>query len=32
LGEDIAHACEALKEKGPLHESDRKRVKMNPGF
>jgi glutamate decarboxylase len=32
LGEDIAHACESLKVKGGLHESDRKRVKMNPGF
>jgi glutamate decarboxylase len=32
LGEDIAQACETLKVKGSLHESDRKRVKMNPGF
>jgi glutamate decarboxylase len=32
MGEDIADACESLKVKGSLHEMDRKRVKMNPGF
>ncbi len=32
LGEDIAQACATLKEKGALHESDRKRVKSNTGF
>jgi glutamate decarboxylase len=32
MGEDITHACESLKIKGSLHEMDRKRVKMNPGF
>jgi glutamate decarboxylase len=32
LGIDIAQACAALDVKGPLHESDRKRVKTNTGF
>ncbi len=32
LGEDIAQACATLKQKGGLHESDRKRVKTNTGF
>jgi glutamate decarboxylase len=32
LGEDIEQACATLKEKGGLHESDRKRVKSNTGF
>jgi len=32
LGKDIAQACETLKAKGGLHESDRKRVKTNTGF
>ena len=32
LGDDIAQACETLKEKGRLHESDRKRAKANTGF
>jgi glutamate decarboxylase len=32
LGEDIAEACTTLKAKGGLHESDRKRVKTNPGM
>jgi glutamate decarboxylase len=32
LGRDIAQACETLKAKGGLHESDRKRVKTNTGF
>jgi glutamate decarboxylase len=32
LGADIAKACATLNVKGPLHESDRRRVKTNPGF
>ena len=32
LGADIARALETLRIKGPMHESDRKRVKTNPGF
>jgi glutamate decarboxylase len=32
LGDDIAQACATLKQKGGLHESDRKRVKTNTGF
>ena len=32
LGEDIAEACATLEAKGRLHESERRRVKMNPGF
>jgi glutamate decarboxylase len=32
LGADIAQACTTLGVKGPLHESDRKRVKTNTGF
>jgi glutamate decarboxylase len=32
LGEDIAQACETLKEKGRLHESDRQRAKANTGY
>jgi glutamate decarboxylase len=32
LGQDIAQACSTLAAKGPLHPSDRKRVKTNPGF
>ncbi len=32
LARDIAQACETLKAKGGLHESDRKRVKTNTGF
>ena len=32
LGADIAQALETLGIKGPMHESDRKRVKTNPGF
>ena len=32
LGADIAEACATLKEKGRLHESDRKRVKTNTGY
>jgi glutamate decarboxylase len=32
LGSDIAEACAILEKKGRLHESDRKRVKVNPGF
>jgi glutamate decarboxylase len=32
LGDDIAQACKALEVKGPMHESDRKRVKTNTGF
>ncbi len=32
LGQDIAQACETLKAKGGMHETDRKRVKTNTGF
>jgi glutamate decarboxylase len=32
LGADIAEACATLEKKGRLHESDRKRVKTNPGY
>jgi glutamate decarboxylase len=32
LGGDIAEACETLRQKGPLHPSERKRVKTNPGY
>src|ERR1700680_2180723 len=32
LGDDIAQACKALAVKGPMHKSDRKRVKTNTGF
>jgi glutamate decarboxylase len=32
LGKDIAEACEMLKAKGGMHETDRKRVKTNTGF
>ena len=32
LGADIAQALKTLGIKGPMHESDRKRVKTNPGF
>src|SRR5438876_6682272 len=32
LGADIARALETLRIKGPMHASDRKRVKTNPGF
>jgi glutamate decarboxylase len=32
LGSDIAEACAVLKEKGPLHPADRKRVKTNTGY
>ncbi len=32
LARDIAQACETLKDKGGMHESDRKRVKTNTGF
>ena len=32
LGDDIAQACATLKEKGKLHESDRKRAKANTGY
>jgi glutamate decarboxylase len=32
LGADIIEACATLKKKGRLHESDRKRVKTNPGY
>ena len=32
LGDDIAEACETLKLKGGLHESERKRVKTGVGY
>jgi len=32
LANDIAEACETLKQKGGLHERDRRRVKTNPGI
>ena len=32
LGDDIAEACETLKQKGGLHERDRKRVKTGVGY
>jgi glutamate decarboxylase len=32
LGADIAQACTTLQAKGPLHESDRKRVKTSTGY
>jgi glutamate decarboxylase len=32
LGADIAEACETLKVKGRLHQSDRARVKTNTGY
>jgi glutamate decarboxylase len=32
LGADIREACVTLEKKGRLHESDRKRVKTNPGY
>jgi glutamate decarboxylase len=32
LGADIREACATLEKKGRLHESDRKRVKTNPGY
>ncbi len=32
LGADIAEACATLEQKGRLHDTDRKRVKTNPGF
>ena len=32
LAEDLAQACETLKEKGGLHHTDRKRVHTNTGF
>jgi glutamate decarboxylase len=32
LGADIAEACETLKRKGRLHETDRERVKTNTGY
>jgi glutamate decarboxylase len=32
LGDDIGQACATLKEKGKLHESDRKRAKANTGY
>jgi glutamate decarboxylase len=32
LGQDILEACATLRKKGPLHESDRKRVKTNTGY
>jgi glutamate decarboxylase len=32
LADDIAEACETLKEKGGLHELDRKRVKTGTGY
>jgi len=32
LGEDIANACAALKVKGGMHESDRKRVKTSSAY
>jgi hypothetical protein len=32
LGADIAEACATLREKGPLHPRDRRRVKSNAGY
>jgi glutamate decarboxylase len=32
LADDIAQACETLKQKGGLHELDRKRVKTSPAY
>jgi glutamate decarboxylase len=32
LGADILEACATLEKKGRLHDSDRKRVKTNPGY
>ena len=32
LADDIAEACETLKQKGGLHEVDRKRVKTGVGY
>jgi glutamate decarboxylase len=32
LGADIVEACATLKQKGRLHDSDRKRVKTNTGY
>ena len=32
LADDIAQACETLRQKGGLHELDRKRVKTNTGY
>jgi glutamate decarboxylase len=32
LADDIAEACETLKQKGGLHELDRKRVKTGVGY
>ena len=32
LADDIAQACETLKQKGGLHEIDRQRVKTNTGY
>jgi glutamate decarboxylase len=32
LADDIARACETLDRKGGLHESERERVKRNPGY
>ena len=32
LGDDIAQACDTLKQKGGLHELDRKRVKTGVGY
>jgi glutamate decarboxylase len=32
LADDIAQACETLKKKGSLHESDRRRVKTGTGY
>ena len=32
LADDIAEACETLKQKGGLHERDRRRVKTGTGY
>ena len=32
LADDIAEACETLKQKGGLHESERRRVKSGTGY
>jgi glutamate decarboxylase len=32
LGDDIADACNTLKQKGGLHEIDRQRVKTGVGY
>jgi glutamate decarboxylase len=32
LADDIGQACETLKQKGGLHELDRKRVKTSPAY